>query len=88
MKKARLNLAMPMAALMLAVGGAFAFDSANMETDAFAPETGYLDSPLPCTQEVQCDTQFNVVCTDNGIQAYGKDADTGECIRTLYMPPQ
>ena len=76
---------MPMAALMLAVGGAFAFNTANLETDAFAPETGYIDGIEPCSISIECDTEGTVLCQDLlGNIAYGRDGQN--CERELFMP--
>ncbi|HUH47246.1 MAG TPA: DUF6520 family protein [Arenibacter sp.] len=88
MKTKQLNFVMPLVAMMLAIGGAFALDTAEMEKDAFAPELGYIDSPSPCKVDVKCDNQLSAfICTDiNEVQAFGIDPITKQCTRELYRP--
>jgi len=86
MKTKLLKLVMPMAALILAIGTAFALNTATMETDAFTPEYGYVDGAKPCSVRVECDTEENPICRDiSGTQAFGLD-EKGDCVKTLYMP--
>lgn len=77
-----------MAAMALAIAGAFAAQSAKK---VVSPKTGWINTPTACFQSRSCDTTPGTVCTItvNGIsyQAYGKaDPDVLTCAQVLYKP--
>ncbi|WP_294825135.1 DUF6520 family protein [uncultured Flavobacterium sp.] len=87
--KRRLNQVLPVFAITLAIAGAFAAQSA--EKKVLAPKTGWINTPTPCAQSRQCDTDGSVLCTIRigsvNHQAFGKVLPTStDCLQTLYMP--
>lgn len=85
MKTKLLNFLMPLVAMMLAIGGAFALDTAEKAKEVFTPITGYVNTNIPCSEPTECDTDGTVICTDLlGNIAYGKD-DQERCNVQLTM---
>lgn len=90
MKTKFLKIGMPIAIFALAIMGAYA--SQKSESESFAPQVGWIDSPSPCSIEVECSTDFGPVCTmlhDGQIkQAFGKDnPKDATCSKELYRLP-
>ena len=76
---------LPIVAVGFAIAGAFASTSRG-PTDAFAPKTGYIDAPQPCSIPVQCSTTGIVDCTLNGQQAFGMNLNGTRCDVVLKRP--
>jgi len=79
---------LPVAVIMLAIGGAFA--SQSSKNVAFASKTGYIDSPSPCSVAVSCNTNVGAICSQldangNEQQAFGKvNPQDASCAQVLY----
>jgi len=83
------KFSMQIAAGMLAVAGAFASQSPSSQNGSLALQTGYIDTPSPCSIPVQCDNSFGEVCTmlhqGQVRQAYGKlNPSATTCASVLY----
>tara|TARA_R110000868_G_scaffold399620_3_gene673562 strand:+ start:742 stop:1005 length:264 start_codon:yes stop_codon:yes gene_type:complete len=83
MKKRIAKLAMPLAAILLAMGGAFAGTSGE-NGDAVADRTGYIKNGVQCTPTaITCSTVFNPQqCSDGINQLY--DLNGTSCPLPLY----
>ncbi|WP_268225321.1 DUF6520 family protein [Sinomicrobium oceani] len=89
MKTKSLKLILSGSVCTLAV--ALAFASNVYSENAFVPETGYIETEVPCDTPVQCDTQEGELCTviQNGVevQAFGKENPSStDCTVELYRP--
>jgi len=87
MKNRKLKMIVPILTLMVGIGGAFATNAFD-KVDAYATITGYVDSPLPCEQEVDCsDINNGILCTDesSGLQAFAKAEGATRCEQTAYQ---
>jgi hypothetical protein len=87
MKTRILKMILPAAVIMFAVVGAFA--SQTSSKGVLAVQTGYIDSPSPCSVPVTCNTNSGVICTllVNGVQhqAFGKiSPQATNCTKVLF----
>ncbi|MNF90200.1 hypothetical protein D3C84_727570 [compost metagenome] len=90
MKTKIFKIGFPVAAVVLAIAGAFASQAAPKST--VATKTGYLDTPSPCLEARECsDVNNGIVCTymwqGSNHQAFGKNPTGGQCSVTLYKKP-
>jgi hypothetical protein len=86
MKTRIFKTSMPIVMFLLAIVGAFASQSTS---SAKALQTGWIDTPAPCTIPVQCNTVVTTVCTlmfqGTSHQAYGKvNPGDATCTKVLY----
>lgn len=83
------NFSMQIAAGLLAIAGAFASQSQSSQAGSLAFQTGWIDTPSPCSIPVECDTTIGEVCTmlhqGQVRQAYGKlNPSATTCASVLY----
>ncbi len=72
---------MPVLAIALAIGGAFA-SQAQVEESAVVP--GYISVNMPCDTKIQCSSIPGPACTaPNGQHAFGKQS-ANVCTLPLY----
>ncbi|WP_281233659.1 DUF6520 family protein [Flavobacterium gelatinilyticum] len=89
MKTTFFKHSLPVFAILLAIGGAFAFQKpAHKE---LLPEAGWINLPgNPCAVETQCNTDDGPACmlfyNGQNRQAFGKNSITGECTEVLSRP--
>ncbi|WP_142784074.1 DUF6520 family protein [Changchengzhania lutea] len=72
MKTFKFKLLIPVVAIIFALTSAFA-TSTSSNVANLAIVDGYIDSPAPCTQKVDCSPDGEILCTNaQGQQAFGK----------------
>ncbi|MCG2419748.1 DUF6520 family protein [Aequorivita sp. F47161] len=83
MKKSSKNWLLPLVAIALAIGGAFA---TNLNTNDNMLSTGYATVHMPCDTPVDCSTVPGLACkAPSGQIAYGKiNPNDGFCPVILY----
>lgn len=86
MKKVMLKLGLPMAAITLAVAGAFASQTANTHADAVVVK-GHLE--VSCTEtDIDCTTDDSgVICTNGSDNLFRLDNMATSCPNVLYQIP-
>lgn len=87
MKTKIFKTSMPIAMFLLAIVGAFASQSSDNSVKAL--QTGWIDTPSPCSIPVQCNTVVTQFCTlmyqGTTRQAYGKvNPGDATCAKVLY----
>ncbi len=87
MKTSIVKRILPVAAIALAVTGAFAFQAENVaKKSAPAPIQGWLQVAGACNQSIQCNSTGSMLCkTSSNQQVFGKD-EAGDCAVELYRP--
>jgi len=89
MKTLFLKNGMPIAAVIVAIAGAFATTSMQSASKILTPRVGYtLNAQGECNIAVACDdvpSQFICRLGAAGPQAYGKNPQ-GQCVETLWRP--
>gem|GEM_PF-5978530 len=79
--------ALPFFVFVFAIGAAFASNAhkAEAKTKVLTNYQGYLHSPTPCFQSIQCSDVVSTICkTSTGAQVWGMDLNGTDCNRQLY----
>lgn len=88
MKTLKRKVILPIMVMGLGVFGAFVGTAHT--SNAFSPQTGYVETDEPCDTPVSCDTSGNEACTlviNGDVQeAMGKLSPTSDCYIPLFRP--
>lgn len=82
MKTIKFKFLLPVMVFMMAIAAAFATQADGQED--FALEQGYIYVNGVCQPYGKCDNTQARICTQNGLQVFGKSGGTS-CVKTLHM---